>query len=294
MSLYKIFEEGLSDAKKNSPKILTCLAGLGIAATSVVSIFAGKKLQKKDEEIEKKFEEKKAAGKEVTTKEVIKTHIKEKLPVLVPVAICVGVTEFCSFKAYTESAKQIAGLTIALTTTNQAFDSYKKATKKLLGEKEEEIQRERMKQDILDNPPDKKAEQKFLETKQQQIENNIYNGIEEWFEPLTKATIYITNADIVRAFECINYRLKNKDEDFIPFSDFLYELSKYSQNDISQYMYEPAAQEAGWSYENWKHGGIVYNVDGKKGVRVNGRLISKIMYKANWMVSGNIIDTFEY
>ena len=58
MDLYKIFEDGFDDMKKNSPLILTGLACVGVVATSVVSIFAGKKLQKKDEIVQKKIEEK--------------------------------------------------------------------------------------------------------------------------------------------------------------------------------------------------------------------------------------------
>lgn len=287
MGLYKIFEEGMSEMKKNSPLVLTGLACFGVVTTSIVSIFAGKKLQKKDEIVKKKIEEKKAAGEIVTKRESIVLHVKEKWPALMPVVIGAGVTCYCTIKSYKISAKKIAGLTTALTATSQAFESYKKATKKLLGEKEQDIQREKMKQDVLNNPANPEDEKKFLEMKNQQVANNQFNGIEEWWEPLTQQRIYCTAADITRAFEEISYRVKNRDEDFVEFLDFLYALSKYSQGTIK---YDrPEVTEAGWSYDRWNRG-IAYDLNTNIGVRVDGRFIPQICYRANWQVSQNEID----
>lgn len=291
MNLYKLFDEGWEDIKKDSPLILTGLACAGVVATSVISIFAGKKLQKKDEVVKKIIEEKKEAGTPLTKKESVILNVKEKWPALAPVAIAVGVTCFCAIKSYKISAKRIAGLTVALTATTKAFDGYKKAAEKLLGEKEKEIEREKMKNDILENPTKPEEEQKFLETQKKNYENNIYNGPMAFFEPLTKQTIYCTESDIVRAFEEVNYRVKSNQENFVPLADFLYCLSKYAQNDIKYGDKDcPEAQEAGWLYDRCKYHGIDYSNKFDDGVRIGSQFFAKIKYKAYWQASGNEVN----
>jgi hypothetical protein len=292
MSLYKIFEEGLSDAKKNKPLILTGLACIGVVTTSIVSIFAGKKLQKKDEVVKQKIEEKKSAGEEVTKKDIVVMNVKEKWPIFVPVVAGVGLTCFCTVQSYKESAKKIAGLTVALTATDQAFKSYKKAAEKILGEKEKEVEQEKMKQEVLANPVSKETEQKYLVDKEKQLANNVFNGNEEWWDPLTRQTIYDSGVNIVKAFEQANYRLKNG-ENFIPWSDVLYEISKTALNGPEIKCDDPVAEEVGWTYDRFGkyHDGIPYDVSGKYGVRIGtGRYVAKIGYKAEFQVSGNTVD----
>lgn len=291
MNLYKIFEEGWSDMKKDSPLILTGLACVGVVATSVVSIFAGKKLQKKDEIVKKKIEEKKAAGEIVTRKQSVIMHVKEKWPALAPVVLGATVTIYCTVKSYKISATKIAGLTTALAATNQAFETYKKAAEKVLGEKEKEIEREKMKNDILENPPKKEDEEKFLETQKRNYENNVFNGPGAFYEPLTKQTIYCTESDVVRAFEEVNCRIKTGQEDFVPVADFLYNLSRYSQNEIKYSEKEcPEAQEAGWSYDRCGYHGIEYTNKFDEGVRIGSQFYAKIRYRAYWNASGNEIN----
>ena len=283
MSLYKFFEEGMEDAKKNSPLIFTGFACVGVVATSIISIFAGKKLQKKDEVVKKKIEEKKAAGEVITLKESVIMHVKEKWPALAPVVIGAGITCYCTIKSYKISAKRIAGLTVTLASTTQAFDSYKKAAEKVLGEKEKEIDREKMKNEILENPVKPEEQQKFLETQKSNYANNVFNGPMAFFEPLTKQTIFCSESDIVRAFEEINYRLKSGSENFIPLADFLYCLSKYSENTIK---YDetsvPEAYEAGWLFDRCKYHGIDYENKFDDGVRIGTQFYAKIKYKAYW------------
>ena len=292
MNLYKIFEEGMEDAKKNSPLILTGIACVGVVATSVLSIFAGKKLQKKDDVVKKKIEEKKAAGEIVTKKETFVLHVREKWPALAPVVVGAGVTCFCIIKSYKISAKRIAGLTVALTATEKAYDSYKKATQKLLGEKEREIEQERMRNDMLENPGNPEDEKKHLERKQVEYDNNIYNGEDAFWEPLTKQRIYCSVGDVVRAFELMNARLKSKEENFIPFTDFLYELSMHANNKVD--WNRPEAQNAGWSYDKFKYGGIPYDRDYDDGIKINGVFYNKIKYKANWYMADNEINFIDY
>ena len=284
MELYKFFDEGFDDMKKNSPLILTGLACVGVVATSVISIFAGKKLQKKDEIVKQKIEEKKSEGIVLTKKETVILHVKEKWPALAPVAVGVIVTGACVIGSYKISAKRIAALTTALTVTTKAFDGYKAAAEKLLGEKEKEIQREKMKNDILENPPKKEDEQKFNEQKKMEYENNVFNGVNAFWEPLTKQCIYCTESDVVRALEEINYRVKSGDEEFVPVGEFLYALSRYAQNQIKCNEKEvPEAYKVGWSYDRCKYGhGIEYNHKFEDGVRVGTQFYAKIEYVAYW------------
>lgn len=288
MSFYKIFEEGFKDAKKNSPLIFTGLACVGVVATSIISIFAGKKLQKKDEVVKQKIEEKKEQGIVVTRKDSLVMHVREKWPAIAAPVAAVGFTLYCTIKSYKESAKAIATLTTTLAVTNKAFDGYKKAAEKLLGDKEKEIEREKMRNDILENPPKKEDEQKFLETQKHQYENNIYNGVGAFFEPLTKQVIYCTESDIVRAFEEMSYRVRSGNDNFIPVSEFLYELSKYAQNDID--FDSSAAQEAGWPYDRCGRHGIDYSHKFDEGVKVGNQYFGKICYKAYWQGSLNEVN----
>lgn len=291
MKLYEFFEEGLSDAKNNSPLILTGLACIGVVATSVISIFAGKKLQKKEELIKEKIEIKRSEGIELTKKETVILHVKEKFPALAPVVVGVIVTGVCIIGSYKISAKKIAGLTVALTATTKAFDGYKAATEKLLGEKEAEIQCEKIKQDILDHPPKEADEQKFLTQQKSDYNNNVFNGIQAFWEPLTKQPVYCTQSDIVRAFETVNYRVKSNFENFVPVADFLYELNRYSQNELDiDDKTHPEAQEAGWLYDRCGNYGIEYSNDFKEGVLIGSQYYGIIKYRAYWQASQNRID----
>ena len=278
MNLYKIFEEGLEDAKKNSPLILTGLACVGVVATSVVSIFAGKKLKEKDEIVQKKIEEKKAAGEIVTKKQSVILHVREKWPTLAPVVVSGIVTGACIIGSYKISAKRIVALTTALTVTTQSRDYYKKALEKVLGEKEAE--REKMKEQIKDNPMPKQIEDKVRTEGANHIDQ-VYNTTQCWYEPTTNQYIACTEVDIVKAFEEVSSRVKFG-EDFVSFDDFLWALPV-------QVKHPQIANTFGWSRERCSRG-IVY--DTSNGVRAdNGLFVGKIGYKAYLETTGYPIDT---
>ena len=145
-----------------------------------------------------------------------------------------------------------------------------------------------MRNDILENPPKKEDEQKFLETQKHQYDNNIYNGVGAFFEPLTKQVIYCTESDIVRAFEEMSFRVRSGNDNFVPVSEFLYELSKYAQNDID--FDSSAAQEAGWPYDRCGRHGIDYSHKFDEGVKVGNQYFGKICYKAYWQGSLNEVN----
>lgn len=280
MNLYQFFNEGLDDAKKNSPLIFTGLACVGVVATSIISIFAGKKVQQKDEIVKEKIEEMKASGEEVTPKKVFVEHVKEKWPALAPVAVGIIVTCFCTIKSYKISAKRIVGLTTALTATTKAFDGYKKAAEKLLGDKEQEIRREKMKNELAENPMPKAIEDK-VKTEGANNVDNIYNTVQSWYEPTTNQYIPCTEGEIVKALEACSSRVKFG-ESFVSFDEFLWELPVKVEH-------PQIAQTFGWPYERCKRG-IMYNL--KDGVKApNGLFVGKIGYQAYTETTEYLIDT---
>ena len=290
MNLMKMFNEGFKDAKKNSPLIFTGLACVGVITTSIVSIFAGKKLQKKDEKVKKIIEEKEEQGIVVTRKESLVLHVREKWPAYVAPTLAVGFTLFCTIRSYKEAAKTIATLSTAVAVANKTLEETKAASKKLLGEKEDELQRERMKQQLEKNPADPKDESKLEETRARQIAEGDYDLYNCWWEPITNQRVYATAASITKAFEECSAQVKYEGTSFVSFYDFLYVLNRYTLVPIKSFKPE-LTQEFGWDYDRvGRYGGITYDLT--KGVQApNGSFIGKIGYKAYYQVTGNSVDT---
>lgn len=274
MNLYQEFEEGLNEMKKNSPLILTGLACVGVVATSIISIFAGKKLQKKDEIVQKKIEEKNSEGVTLTKKQTFVLHVREKWPALAPVGVGIIVTSACVIGSYKISAKRIAALTTSLAITTKAFDGYKKAAEKILGDKEKEIQREKMKNDIKENPMPEEVEKKVKTEGATNDINGMYNALQAWYEPTTNQYIACRADELAKAFEEMNFRVKNG-ESFVSFDEFLWALPV----DVK---HPEIAKTFGWPYsrcvDNGCHG-IHYDLT--QGVQAeNGLFVGKIGYKA--------------
>ena len=272
MNLYKIFEEGLDDMKENSSLIFAGLGCIGVAATAVVGVFAGKKLVKKNEIIKEKIEKKKEEGIILTKKESVILHVREKFPAIAPVIIVGTLAVYCICKSYKINMGKIAALSTSVAALTQSRDSYKKIAEKLMDEKE--LEREKMKQKLEENPMPKEVEDKVRQEQTNASINNIYNTIQPWFEENTNQYITCTESDLVRAFENINYRVKSG-ESFVPFDDFLWELSNQTDCKIE---HPKIAQTFGWPNERCSRG-ITYNLsDGVKAP--NGLFCGKIGYKA--------------
>lgn len=267
MNLYKIFEDGFKDVKKNSPLILTGLACFGVAATSVVSIFAGKKLAKKEEIVKEKIEEKKAKGEVVTKKDSIVLYVREYFPPLAPVIVGVGLTSACAIFSYKESAKRLLAATTIATLATSERDMYKKLAEKLMGEKE--LEREKLKKQIEENPMPKQIEDKVKKEGANNVDQ-VYNTTQSWYEPTTNQYIACTESELVKAFEEISSRVKFG-ESFVSFDEFLWALPV-------QVKHPKIAEIFGWPYERCKRG-IVYDLsDGVKAE--NGLFVGKIGYQA--------------
>lgn len=273
MKLFDIFEEGLKDFKEHSPLILAGVACVGVVATTVISIHAGKKLKEKDaiveEKIKLKAEEK---GTALTTKESLVIHVREKWPALAPVIIVGGITIISMIFSYKISAKRIVALTTALSVTTQSRDAYKKVAEKLLGEKE--LEREKAKAEAEEHPMSKEFEEHAKASKEQCNISNIYNGPEVWYEPNTHQYINVKGTDLVRCFEEMSYRVKSG-ESFVSFDEFLWALERYATNNIE---HPNIAQTFGWPDERCIKG-IEYRTD-ITWQAPNGMAVNKIAYKA--------------
>lgn len=279
MKLYDIFEDGLKDLKHNSPLVLAGVACIGVVATSIISIFAGKTLKEKDDVVKKKIEKKKAAGEVVTKKESIVLHVREKWPALAPVVISGAITITCMIFSYKISAKRIVALTTALTVTTQSRDAYKKVAEKLLGEKQ--LEQEKMKAELEEKPMPKQLEDKVKKEQKSNDINGIYNANQTWWEPNTRQYIYATESNLTKAFEEVNFRVKTG-ESFVSFDEFLWALESYSEGKVE---HPPIATTFGWPNERCSRG-ITYRLD--QGVQApNGLFVGKIGYRAYTEVTQN-------
>lgn len=110
--------------KRNASTILTCVGGIGVAATAVVAV---KETPKAMQIIEKKTEEK---GEDLTTIE----KIKVAGPVYIP-AIAIGVSTLaCIFGANALNKRSQASLMSAYALLDNSYKEYKKKVDELYGE----------------------------------------------------------------------------------------------------------------------------------------------------------------
>lgn len=238
-NLLNLFNQGWENCKENSPAILTGFASLGVAGAIILGVRAGKKIQQKTEAVDQKLEEKKASGEEVTVKESRIEHVKAYFPAILP-AVGVGAMAIgCTIASYKISAKRIAALTTAYTLTAQAFAEYKKAAEKLLGEKEKEIQRERLKEYEKEHPMDKEMEEKVKEDyKKAETEpsaaDRIYGIKPVWLDKITGQHLYATRDQIWRALEEFNVEIRTSDDDdWHPWNNFLINIPGTEYDRIS-------------------------------------------------------------
>lgn len=225
--LFDFFNEGFDWAKENSAAILSVGACFGIVGTIVLSVNAGKKIEVKTQQIDKEIEEKKATGTEITVKEEKKEHIKAYFPTILP-AVGIGAMSIaCTIASYKISAKKIAALTTAYTLTSKAFAEYKKAAEKLLGDKEQEIQRERLKNKVKEEPMDKEMEEKVKADYERAEKNpssaDLLYGIKPVFkDDVTGQYMYATRDQIRDALEEYNVEIRTSDDyDWHPWNNFL-------------------------------------------------------------------------
>ena len=292
MKFFEMFEEGLDDMKQHSPLILAGIACLGVVATAAISIHAGKKLKLKDDIVKQKIEEKKQAGEVVTRKDSLVLHVREKWPAIVPVVAVGAVTITSMIFSYKISAKRIATLTTALAVTTKAFDGYKQAAEKLLGEKEKEIQREKLKNEVNQNPPskeltdkvdadNKKLQEEYEKSKARGDTNAVFNTVQVWYEPVTNQYFKAQESEIVKAFEQVANKLQSGMYDEVTVNDLLYDI-----DDADASM--PAGNVFMWTQKRFPKGP---KYDLREGVKApNGVFVGKISYDVGTGIDGMDTD----
>lgn len=269
--LFDLFNEGVDYCENNSPLILSGIACIGVIGTIILGVHAGKKIQKKQEKVEQEIEEKRASGEEVTPKESRIARVKAHFPALIPVIIVGGLSIACTIASYKISAKRIAALSTAYALTSKAFEEYKVATKKLLGEKEKEIEREKLKNQMEQNPPpDELKEDKLVKIDSgNKNTNDIYQTVPVWYDEVTNQYFRATQAEIEKAFANVRYKLASGTYDFVTVNEWLYDIDD-AKHDI------PTGNRIGWTKEKYC-GGVNYNLD--EGAKApNGLFVGKITY----------------
>lgn len=281
--LYDLFEECYDYCDKNSPLILSGIACIGIVGTMALGVHAGKKIAKKEEEVQKQIEEKKAKGEEVTKRESRIMYVKSHFPEIVPVLVVGTLSITCTIASYKISAKRIAALSTAYALLSKTHEEYKKAAQKLLGEKESEIERERMKNQMEKNPPPDSLKEETLQkvgetdSKAGKTTNDIYQTVPVWYDEISNQYFKATEAEIKEAFANVKAKLRGGTYDFVSVNDWLYDIPDAKHN-------IPSLDRIGWTAARFPNGPRVNLNEGAKAP--NGLFVGKIEYDWGTEVDG--------
>ena len=277
--LYDLFNEAVDYCEENSPAILSGIACLGVVGTMILGVHAGKKIAKKEEEVQKQIEDKEAKGEIVTKKESRIMYAKSHFPEIVPVIIVGTLSITCTIASYKISAKRIAALSTAYALLSKTHEEYKKAAQKLLGEKEKEIERERMKAQMEKNPPSDELKEETLKKVGEggKTTNDIYQTVPVWYDEISNQYFKATEAEIKEAFANVKAKLRGGTYDFVSVNDWLYDIPDAKSN-------IPSLNRIGWTAERFPNGPRVNLEDGVKAP--NGLFVGLIKYDWGTEVDG--------
>lgn len=269
--LYDLFNEMVDYCEENSPAILSGIACVGVLGTMILGVHAGKKIAKKEEEVQKQIEDKEAKGEVVTKKESRIMYVKSQFPEIIPVIVVGTLSITCTIASYKISAKRIAALSTAYALLSKTHEEYKKAAQKLLGEKEKEIERERMKAQMEKNPPPDELKEETLKKVGEggRTTNEIYQTVPVWWDELSNQYFKATEAEIREAFANVRTKLRSGTYDFVPVNDLLYDIPD-AKSDI------PSLNRIGWTAERFPNGPRFNLNEGAKAP--NGLFVGKIEY----------------
>jgi len=277
--LYDLFNEAVDYCEENSPAILSGIACLGVLGTMILGVHAGKKIAKKEEVIQKQIEDKEAKGEIVTKKESRIMYVKSQFPEIIPVIVVGTLSITCTIASYKISAKRIAALSTAYALLSKTHEEYKKAAQKLLGEKEKEIERERMKAQMEQNPPPDELKEETLKKVGEggKTTNDIYQTVPVWYDEISNQYFKATEAEIREAFANVKAKLRGGTYDFVSVNDWLYDIPDAKSNN-------PSLNRIGWTAERFPNGPRVNLNDGAKAP--NGLFVGKIEYDWGTEIDG--------
>lgn len=227
-----LFKDVKATLSQHSPEILT---GLGIAGMITTTILAVKATPKALDLIEDKKEELDLYPEDnLTPMETVKATWKCYIP-----AAITGVTSIaCLIGANSVNAKRNAALMTAYNLSATALSEYKEKVLETVGEKKEQIIRNKIAEDHINNEP---VNQSAI------IVSG--SGTTRCFDSITKRR-FISDIDkIKRIVNELNARMIDG-EDYISLNDFYYELGLDSVS---------IGDELGWSTRNGRQGLIRLN-----------------------------------
>ena len=281
--LYDLFNETVDYCEENSPAILSGIACLGVLGTMILGVRAGKKICKKEEKIKEQIEEKEAKGEVITKRESRIQYVKAQFPEIIPVIVVGTLSITCTIASYKISAKRIAALSTAYALLSKTHEEYKKAAEKLLGEKEKEIERERLKAQMEKNPPPDELKDETLkkvgetESKAGKTTNEIYQTVPVWYDELSNQYFKATEAEIKEAFANVKSKLRGGTYDFVSVNDWLYDIPDAKHN-------IPSLDRIGWTASRFPNGPRVNLENGAKAP--NGLFVGIIQYDWGTEIDG--------
>lgn len=143
-NLSKLIKNAKTAISKHSPEILTAIGVVGMVSTTVMAVKATPKALSLLEEMKK--EEKKE---ELTPVETVKATWK----CYVPAAVTGVVSTACLIGASAVNAKRNAALATAYTLTETAFKEYKDKVVETIGEKKEQVVRDKVAKERVEKNP---------------------------------------------------------------------------------------------------------------------------------------------
>lgn len=205
-SMTALFKSIQTSVSKHSPEILT---GIGIAGMITTTVLAVKATPKALELIEDKKEELDMhPADDLPPVEVVKAAWKPYIP-----AAVTGVASvMCLIGASTVNSRRSAALATAYNLTTTAFNEYKEKTLETVGEKKEQIIRNKVAEERINKEPAKQSA--IIVTGK---------GNTRCFDTVTKQR-FISDIETVKSIvNELNRRMVNG-EDYISLNDLYYEL----------------------------------------------------------------------
>lgn len=201
-----LFKSVQTSVSKHSPEILTGIGIAGMITTTVLAVKATPKaldlIEEKKEELELKPEEK------LTPVETVKAAWKPYIP-----AAATGVVSVvCLIGASSVNSKRSAALATAYNLTATAFNEYKEKTLETVGEKKEQIIRNKVAEERINKEPVKQSA--IVMTGK---------GTTRCFDTITKQRFISDIESIKSIVNELNHRMI-KGDDYVSLNDFYYEL----------------------------------------------------------------------
>lgn len=199
-NLPKIFKDAKKIVSKRSPEILQGLGIAGMITTTVLAVKATPKAMKLLEEAKK--EQKKD---ELTPVETVKVAWKPYIPAAVTGVVSIG----CLIGSTSVSNRRTAALAAAYQLSTSALEEYKEKVVETIGEKKEQVIRDKVAQKKVDDHPVSQNEVVV-----------IGNGDVLFLEPVSMRYFTSDIETLRKIINDINYRLTTGMEEYISLSEF--------------------------------------------------------------------------